>query len=175
MMRDALLIATGFLLVAIEAAVGTLTGLGELMPNAILPIVIYLGMAPDMSLARASLLSFVLGMLVDSATGNALGLLTFVHVGTLVAARAAGVRLLMRGRVSQVLIAALFAFLGAIVVIALRAIFRPASQFGAVSVRHLLVSVLAPSLATGAIAPFVFQLARRIDTLRKRDDAAAAV
>jgi hypothetical protein len=37
------------------------------------------------------------------------------------------------------------------------------------------VAVLAPSLATGAIAPFVFQLARRIDTLRRRDEAASAL
>ncbi|MET0341428.1 MAG: rod shape-determining protein MreD [Polyangiales bacterium] len=171
MMRDALLLMTGFLLVALEAAIGSLTGLGELMPNAVLPIVIYLGMAPDMSLARAATLSFVLGMMVDSAVGSAVGLLTFVHVGTLVAARAAGVRLIMRGRVSQVLIAALAALIGAVIVIALRSIFKPEDHFGMVSIRHLVVAVLAPSLATGAIAPFVFQLARRIDTLRRRDDA----
>jgi rod shape-determining protein MreD len=175
MMRDVLLIATGFLLVAVEAALGSVTRLGELMPNAVLPIVIYLGMAPDMSLARAALLSFVLGMLVDSAAGNALGLLTFVHVATLVTARAAGVRLLMRGRVSQVLIASLFALLGGIIVIALRAVFRPAQPYSVVSLRHLVVAVLAPSLATGAIAPFIFQLARRIDTLRRRDEAASVI
>lgn len=175
MMRDLMLLGTGFVLLALEAALGALTGLGELMPNALLPIVIYLGMAPDMSLARAALLSFGMGMMVDSAVGNAVGLLTFVHVGTLVAARAAGVRLLMRGRVSQVLIAALAALIGAVIVITLRSIFKPDEQFGMVSIRHLVVAVLAPSLATGALAPFIFQLARRIDTLRRRDDATSTV
>lgn len=175
MTRDLLLLVLGFLLVAVEAAVGTVTGIGELMPNALLPIVIYLGMAPDVSLARGAMLSFALGLMVDSAAGNALGLLTFVHVATLVTARAAGVRLLMRGRVSQVLIAALTALASAITVIALRGIFRPEDQFSTGSLRHAIVAVLAPSLATGAIAPFVFQLARRIDTLRRRDEAASAL
>lgn len=171
MIRDLLLLGMGFLLVALQSAVGALTGLDELMPSALLPIVIYLGMAPDMSLAHAAALSFVLGMMMDSAVGSSVGLLTFVHVATLVAARAAGVRLIMRGRVSQVLIAALAALIGSVIVVALRSIFKPEDQFGMVSIRHLIVAVLAPSLATGAIAPFVFQLARRIDTLRRRDDA----
>lgn len=175
MTRDLLLLITGFLLMAIESAVGTITAIGELMPNALLPIVIYLGMAPDVSLARGAALSFALGLMVDSAAGNALGLMTFVHVATLVTARAAGVRLFMRGRVSQVLIATLTALAAAITVIALRSIFRPEEQFASGSMRHLVVSVLAPSLATGAIAPFVFQLARRIDTLRRRDEPASAL
>jgi rod shape-determining protein MreD len=172
-MRDLSLLAAGFMLLACQAAIGATTRIGPLMPNALLPIVIYLGMAPDVSIARGAMLSFALGLLADSASGNSLGLLTFVHVATLVATRAAGVRLIMRGRVSQVLITAFVAALGALTVIALRSIFRPDEQFEAASTRHWLVSVLAPSLATGAIAPFVFRLVRRIDSLRRRDENAS--
>lgn len=173
MMRELSLLATGFVLVALESALGVVTRVGTLMPNAVLPIVLYLGMVPDMTLARAAVVSFLLGLLVDCASGNAMGLMTFVHVATLVAARAGSLRLIMRGRVSQVLITALVAALGAGMMIALRGIFRPAESFHVASTRHLLVAVIAPSLSTGALAPFVFQLVRRVDTFRRRDESAS--
>ncbi len=173
MSRDLSLLALGFALTALEAALGTVIPLGSVMPNALLPIVIYLGMAADISLARAALLSFALGLFVDSAAGNAMGLMTFIHVATLVGTRAAGVRLMMRGKLSHVLITALIAAMGATAVISLRSIFRPEEQFEATSVRHLIVAVLLPSLTTGAIAPFVFQLVRRIDTRSRRDEVAS--
>jgi len=174
-MRDLLLLGTGFLLVVLEAALGTVTRLGPLMPNALLPVVIYLGMAPDISLARAALLAFLLGMFVDSATGHALGAMTFVHVLTLVVARAGALRLVMRGRASQVFITSLAAATGSLIALTLLRLFRPDDQFESSSVRHTMIAVLVPSLATGAIAPFVFQLVRRIDSLRRRDEGASFV
>jgi rod shape-determining protein MreD len=173
MTRELMLLALGFVFIVCEAAIGTVTRLGALMPNLVLPMVLYVGMAPDVPLARGALLAFGLGVLVDSATGSALGLMTFVHVATLVAVRAGSLRLLMRGRVSQVLITALVAGLGALLIVALRSIFRPDEGFRAVSTGHLLVAVIAPSLATGAVAPFVFQLVRRIDTRSRRDESAS--
>lgn len=173
MIRDVLLLMVGFLLLVLQAALGTVLGLGLLMPNPVLPIVIYLGMAPDISLGRGAVLSFLFGWLVDSACGNAMGLYTFVHEATFLVARGAGFRLIMRGRVSQVLITALAAVVGSGTLIALRSIFRPEVQFDAISLRHLFASVLAPGLMTGAIAPFVFRLARRIDTLRRREEGTA--
>lgn len=173
MMRELSVLVVGFLLVALESAIGTVTRIGPLMPNAVLPIVIYLGMAPDIALFRAALLSFVLGLLVDSASGNAMGLMTFMHVATLIATRAGSLRLFMRGRVSQVLITAGLAAVGAVLIVLLRGLFRPDESFHVSSTRHLLVSVVAPSLSTGALAPFIFQLVRRVDTLRRRDDSAS--
>ena len=172
MIRDLVLLATGFTMLVLAAALGTVTKLGVLMPNAVLPIVIYLGMAPDVSLARGAILSFLLGWLMDSVCGNALGLYTFTHVATFLVARGAGFRLIMRGRVSQVLITALASIVGAGTLIALRSIFRPQAQFDTLSARYLLASVLAPGLSTGAMAPFVFQLVRRIDSLRRREEGA---
>jgi len=171
--RDLLLLATGALLATLEAALATVVRLGPLSPNLALPIVIYLGIAPDVSLARAALLSFALGLFADAASGHAMGLTTFLYVALLLAARGLGVRLLMRGRASQVLITAVSAIACALVVVALRRVFRRDDPVATVSLRHLFVSVLAPSLATGAVAPFVFQLVRRIDTLRRRDEAAS--
>lgn len=173
MTRELLLLLLGFSMIVLEAAVGTITRLGPLMPNLILPVVLYIGMAPDVPLARAALLVFALGLLVDSATGHAMGLMTFVHIATLIAVRAGSLRLLMRGRVSQVLITALVAGLGAVLVVALLRIFRPDESFPSGSVRHLLVAIVAPSLSTGALAPFVFQLVRRVDTRSRRDESAS--
>jgi len=173
MIRDVVLLVCAFLLVALQAAVGTVLDLGVVMPNVLLPMVIYLGMAPDISLQRGAILSFVTGLLLDSGCGNAMGLMTFVQVATFLVARAASFRLLMRGRFSQVLITALTAFIGSVTMVALRAIFRPPFSFNAVSVRHLAVALLAPALATGAVAPFVFLLVRRIDGLRRREESAA--
>jgi rod shape-determining protein MreD len=171
--RDLVLLATGFALVVLQSALGTVLGLGLLMPNPALPMVIYLGMAPDVALARGAVLSFLLGWLVDSACGNAMGLYTFVHVATFLVARGAGFRLIMRGRISQVLITALASVVGAVTLIALRSIFRPEVRFETISPQHMVAAVLAPGLSTGAIAPFVFQLARRIDTFRRREEGAA--
>ncbi|MDB4987760.1 MAG: hypothetical protein JWN04_2938 [Myxococcaceae bacterium] len=173
MIRELSLLGVGFLLVALESAIGTVTRIGPLMPNAVLPIVIYLGMAPDVTLARAATVSFLLGLLVDSASGNAMGLMTFVHVATLVASRVGSLRLIMRGRASQVLITALLAALGSLLVVGLRSLFRPDESFHVSSTRQLLIAIIAPSLSTGAIAPFIFQLVRRVDTLRRRDDSAS--
>jgi rod shape-determining protein MreD len=173
MIRDLLLLAAGFFLVVFASSLGTVLHLGLLMPNVILPIVIYLGMAPDVSLARGAMLSFALGWLLDSACGNAMGLYTFIHVATFLVARGAGFRLIMRGRISQVMITSLAAIVGAVTLIALRSIFRPPQQFEAISIRHLFAAVLAPALSTGAIAPFVFQLVRRIDAFRRREEGAA--
>lgn len=173
MIRDVVLLVFAFLLVAAQAAVGTVLDLGVLMPNVLLPVVIYLGMAPDISLTRGAILSFIMGLLLDSACGSSMGLQTFVHEATFLVARAASFRLLMRGRLSQVLITALTAFIGSVTLVALRAIFRPPFSFNAVSTRHLLVALLSPALATGAIAPFIFQLVRRIDGLRRREESAA--
>jgi rod shape-determining protein MreD len=173
MTRDLLLLALGFLFVSMTAALGTVLDIGVLMPNAILPIVIYLGMAPDVGLARGACLSFVLGLMVDSACGNAMGLMTFTHVAVFLVARAAGFRLLMRGRISQVLITSLTAIVAAFTLIALRSIFRPRFDFDAVSTHHLVVALLAPGLSTGAIAPFVFRIVRRVDVFRRREESAA--
>ena len=145
------------------------------MPNPVLPIVIYLAMAPDVSLARGAALSFALGMLFDSATGNSMGLFTFVHEASFLLARGAGFRLIMRGRLSQILITAATAGVGSITLIALRSIFRKSSQIDISSPRYMALAVIGSALSTGLLAPLIYQLARRLDLLRRRDDAGASV
>lgn len=172
MIRDAALLLTGFLLLSLQAALGSVVDVGVLMPSLTLPIVIYLGMVVDVSVARGAVLSFCLGLLFDSFSGNAMGPMTFVHEATFLVSRGVGFRLLMRGRASQVMITALAAFIGSVTVVALRSIFRTPTPFDATDYRHLVVAVLAPALSTGAFAPLVFQLTRLVDSLRKREETA---
>jgi len=175
MIRDALLLVVGFLLIMVQAALGAVVDLGVLMPNPVLPIVIYLAMAQDVSLARGAVLSFLLGFLLDSATGNSMGLFTFVHEASFLLARGAGVRLIMRGRLSQMSITAAIAAIGSITLIALRSIFRPAGQVQVSSPNHTALAVIVSALSTGAVSLLIYQLVRRIDNLRRRDDTAAVL
>jgi rod shape-determining protein MreD len=170
--RDVSLLLLAFLLLAVESALGSVTRIGPLMPNLVLPIVIYLGVTQDLPLWRVASMSALLGMLVDTASGNAVGLMTFVHVATLVATRAGSLRLLMRGRFSQVALTALVSALGALLVIALRSLFRVNPQVGSTSAKHWLIAAILPSLSTGLVAPFVFQLVRRVDARSRRDEPA---
>lgn len=171
MSRDLSLVALGFVLILLLAALGAVVDVGVMMPNPVLPIVLYLAMATDTSLARGAAVSFVLGFLLDGATGNAMGLFTFVMVASFLAARGAGFRLLVRGRVSQVLATAATCAIGTGVLLALRSIFRASAPFEATSVRHMAAAVLSPALCTGAIAPFLYQLVQRIDSARRQGEA----
>jgi rod shape-determining protein MreD len=174
MTRDGLLLLVGFLLIVVQGALGAVIDLGVLMPNPVLPIVIYLAMAHDVSLARGAMLSFALGVLLDSATGNSMGLFTFVLQASFLVARGAGFRLFMRGRLSQMAITASTAAVGSITLIALRSIFRKDSQIATASPRYIALAVIGSALTTGLLAPTIYQIVRRVDQLRRRDDAGAA-
>jgi rod shape-determining protein MreD len=175
MTRELMLLLLGFSLIVVQGALGAVVDLGVLMPNPILPLVIYLAMTPDVTLARGAALSFLLGFLFDSATGNAMGLFTFVHEASFLVARGAGVRLIVRGRASQMLFTAAASMLGSVTLIALLRIFRPANQHTMSSPTHAALSVLASGLATGLVSPLIYQLARRVDGLRRRDEGAQAL
>ena len=175
MTRDLGLFLLGFLLIVVQGALGVVVDLGVVMPNVVLPVVLYVAMAPDISLGRGAILSFALGFLVDSATGNAMGLFTFVHEASFLVGRGAGFRLIVRGRLSQMVITAGTAAVGSVTLIALRSIFRPALQIEAGNPRHTALAVIASAIATGAISPFIYQLARRVDQLRRRDEGAPSL
>jgi hypothetical protein len=73
------------------------------------------------------------------------------------------------------LITGAMAAAGSITLIALRSIFRPAVQVTYFNLRHTALAVLASALTTGLLAPLIYQLVRRADQLRRRDEGAAAL
>jgi rod shape-determining protein MreD len=174
--RNAAYVLLGFSLLVAHAAVGALVPFGAFAPNLILPIVLYLGVAPDVHIVRGAALSFVLGYLLDLFCGSPMGLSTFVMVATFMVTRGAGLNLFMRGPLFQLVLTFAFGVLTSGAVLALRAIFEPPAPFPIPTVTDTALSLAFGSAVTAALSPILFLGVRRMDALvtRKREEAAAA-
>jgi rod shape-determining protein MreD len=168
-----LIVLACFVILLFQTTLANAVNVGPLMPVVVLPMAIYLGVAPDVRLLRGSLLAFSLGLMQDSMSGNAMGFWTFVCEATFVIARAAGWRIIMRGRLAQVLATAATAVVAGATILALRRIFRTDPPFDVVTFGAHSVAIFLPALTTAAVAPWIFQLMRLLDTFRRRDDGAA--
>ncbi|HEY8427860.1 MAG TPA: rod shape-determining protein MreD [Sandaracinaceae bacterium] len=174
-MRNAAFVLLGFALLVAQAAFGALFPLNAWAPNLILPIVLYLGVTPDVHIVRGASLAFVLGYLLDSFSGSPMGLSTFVMVAMFMIARGTGVNLFMRGVLFQIVLTLCFAVLAGGAVLALRAIFEPPAPFPTGTVIETVYSLLAGAFVTSILAPLLFVGVRRLDALvtRRREEAAA--
>lgn len=189
-MKNALHLVFGLGLLVLQAALGTLLPVHPFVPNLLLPIVMYLGVDPDVQLVRGAVLTFVLGYFLDVVAGAPTGLFTFVLVATYLAARGAGLRLLLRSVPFQMGLVVVISIAANGVMLALRAIFQPPEAFplvmppagmlGAV-VRFVVgedalvgsyvttaSTLTASALATALAAPLVFAMVRRIDGIAQR-------
>lgn len=185
-LRSAALIGLGFLLLVLQSTLAVLISWHPVEPNLLLPIVIFLGVSPDVQLLRGAVISFALGYLLDLFCGNLMGLQTFIMVATFMLARGAGLRLFLRGPVFQVVLTFIVGVLSSGTVLALRAIFESAFRagmaldtagpsllaYGRTGVGAL-VSLVPPALVTAMAAPVVFLAARRVDSVatRRREEA----
>lgn len=174
-MRNAAYVLLGFSLLVLQAAIGALFPLGAFAPNLILPVVLYLGVTPDVHVVRGAALSFVLGYLLDSFCGSPMGLSTFVMVATFLGTRGAGLNLFMRGPLFQIILTFAFGVVTGGAVLALRAIFEPPAPFPIGGVTETVVSLVLGSAVTALLSPVLFFGVRRIDALvtRRREEAAA--
>lgn len=171
--RSLFVLLLGFGLLVVQSTVTAFASLHPYSPNLILPIVIYLGVAADVHVARGAFLSFGLGYLHDLFCGNLMGLQTFVMVATFLLARGAGLRLFLRAPIFQVLLTFLVGLLSGGAGLALRAIFETPAPFPAGTAGDLARSLAAPSLVTAVVAPLVFAAMQRVATVpvRRRDEA----
>jgi rod shape-determining protein MreD len=172
--RNLAFILLGFAILVLQSAVSTRVSLDVWSPNLLLPIVLYLGVSHDVHIVRGASLSFVLGYLLDSFSGSPMGLSTFVMVATFLVARGAGVNLLMRGRIFQIVLTFAFGVLAGGAVLALRAIFEPPAPFPIPGVSGTILSVGGGAAVTSILAPAMFLFVRRLDALvtRRREEAA---
>lgn len=160
------LIAFGFGLLVVQSAVAMLVPMDIVTPNLVLPIVVYLGVSPEVHIVRGALVGFALGYLLDSNCGSPMGLHTFVMTASFMVARGAGLRLFPQGTGFQVLLTFLMTVAFGATVIALRAIFeQPTPAIGETAARQTVISLLGPALTTAAASPFVFAVTRRIEAL----------
>jgi rod shape-determining protein MreD len=168
-----LLIAFGFLLLVLQAALATLVPMHSVAPNLILPIAIYLGVAAEVPTVRGALVCFVLGYLLDSFCGNPMGLQTFVTTASFVVARGAGMRLFPQGLAFQILFTFMMAIAFGTTVLALRAIFeQPQLPVFGEGMAATSEAVLMPAAVTALLSPLVFAGTRRVLSLgaQKREE-----
>ncbi len=175
-MKNVALIAFGFGLLVLQAAMGTLVSIHPFAPNLLLPVAIYLGVSPDVNIARGAAIAFVLGYLLDSFCGSPIGLWTFVLVATFMVARGAGLRLFLRGPLFQIVLTFLVGVLAAGTILALRAIFEKPAPFPHDELHQIVASLLIPALVTALASPLVFAGVRRVEqwTTRRGDEGALA-
>ena len=196
-MKNIAHLAFGLALLVAQAALATFVPLHPFVPCLLLPIVIYLGVDPDVALLRGAALAFVLGYFADEIGAVPTGLTTFVLVATFLATRGAGIRVVLRGAPFQIGLVFVVAIVANGTMLALRSIFQPPAAFPLVmppagllgwfvrafagegsrvgSAVTIATTMIAAALATGLAAPSIFAVVRRIERIaqRKRRSAAA--
>lgn len=173
-LRSVAVLLLGLGLLVLESTVARLVPLHPFTPHLILPIVLFLGVSPDVHLVRGAVIAFLLGYLLDVSTGNRMGLQTFVCVATFTLARGAGLRLFLRSPGFQIALTFVIALLAGGTTLALRAIFSPPAPFPSGSAIDTSVVLTASVLATGLMAPLVFALVERIESCFGRQQEADA-
>ena len=189
-MKNVVHLLFGLALLVAQAAIATFVPLHPFAPCLLLPIVIYLGVDPDVELLRGVALSFVLGYFGDEIAGVPTGLTTFALVATFLATRGAGIRLMLRGAPFQISLVFVVSIVTSGTMLALRAIFQPPEAFPLVmppagllgAIVRLFVgegsrignpialatTMIASALATGLASPLVFAAVRRIERISQR-------
>ena len=177
-MPSIVLVLFGFALLVAQTALSTLIPMYGFAPNLMLPIAIYLGVSAEVHLVRGALISFLLGYLLDSFCGNAMGLQTFVLTASFLVARGAGLRLFPQGSLFQILLTFIMAVAFGATVLALRAIFEQPSNsvMGEAGGSNLLHSAAQTALESGTtllrsaavtalLGPLIFAGTRRIEAI----------
>jgi rod shape-determining protein MreD len=158
--RNALFLSTGLLLLVIQGNLHRVLGhipLAGIMPNLILPLIVFMGVH-EYSVVRGATLAFALGYALDMFAGAPVGLFTFITVAIFVLSRAAGVRLAAQTVLTQLALAFGFALFESVTVLMLVAIFGRDPH----SPRALVSLVLPHAAATAVFSPLVFRIAERL-------------
>ena len=170
--RSVLLVLLGLALLITQSVLASVVPLHPFIPSLILPVLIYLGVSPEVHLVRGAILAFLLGYLYDLFSGNLMSLQTFVAVSTFMLARGAGLRLFLRSPSFQVLLTFIVAALAGGATLALRTIFADNTPFPYGGVRETATLLVAPAIATALAAPLVFPAVQRIEAAApKRQEA----
>lgn len=162
-MRNVTLIGFCLLLLVVQSSLVQALIRPPMEPQLMLPVVIYMGVSQHMRIVRGATLSFVAGYLLDLFCGSPLGLQTFVLVASFLIARAARVRILLRGPLFQMGITFVFGLMAGAVVLAIRTIFEKAAFVPMPSAWSLSVQLLGSAAATALVAPFLFLIVRRME------------
>lgn len=163
--RSALLVLTAFGLLLVQSVFARALAPYPFAPYVELPIVFALGTATGVRVVRGAATAFALGYLYDLFTGNPLGIYTFSFVVGYLGARLVGYLMSFRGVVFEMgLTFGLTLVVGGVV-----EVIRSTGPAGMTwSAGAMVAALLASSLATALIAPFMFALVRRLDPATAR-------
>lgn len=163
-MRNLAFIGLGIALAITESILDRLLPFEYLAPDLVLPLILYIGLL-GYNAARGAAIAFVIGYFLDTLQpGTPICLNMFVLVCLFLVSRMLAARLLLAGTVFHVSLAILGSVASSLIIIALRAIFE--RHVG--GLQPLAVVVATRAATTAVMAPFVFSLARKIDTKRSK-------
>ena len=165
LIRSVAMIALGFALLIVQSTLGAVVPLHPFVPNFVLPLVIFLGVSPDVPIARGAGMAFALGYLIDVFSGNRMGPGTFLMVLTFMVLRGAGFRLFLRGPHFQIPLTFVVGMFAGGAALTIRAVFETRPP---VLVGHAWGSILmlaASSLVTAVAAPLLFFAAQRVESI----------
>lgn len=162
-MRTAAYVLIAFVLMIAESTVSTLFPIARVMPNLLLPMVLWVGVSPELSMGRAAILAFLFGYLLDAFSGNPMGLQTFLAVSAFLLARLGGLRLALRGRPFQMSFTAAVAMTFGLALLALKAIFEKRVAGPELGIGYVAGDWFLTALSTGFCAPIVYGMLRVVD------------
>lgn len=169
-MRYGAFFVAGFVLMIIQANLYRViqwVHVPGLVPSLVLPFVVFMGVR-EYPLAKGAATAFALGYGTDLIGMSPVGLYTFCYVGLYVLARTAGVRLAAQTIWMQLALGLGFAALESVTILVLLAIFGRDPYVP----RALYPMAIPHVLATAALSPLLFRLARFIHTQTARGEAA---
>ena len=148
------------LLLVVQSTLSLVLGVQPWMPDLVIPVLVLLGLTRTLPLVQGSVASFCVGFLVDSFSGNSLGVHAFVMVLVFLLARVIGSRLSFRGLPVQLLFTFLLALCSSALLWLVRGVFGPVGFPADLSV--FASSMFVNALMTALFAPLVFLAARPI-------------
>lgn len=159
-MRNAAFFLAGFGLLLVQANLFRLLdwiGHPSFIPSLVLPLILFMGVH-EYSLVRGAATAFGLGYATDLLGIAPIGLYSLTYVAIFLLARIAGVRLAAQTRTMQIVLALAFALVHSVMILVLIAIFGRDAYVP----RALYPLAIPHVLATGAVAPLVFEVSQRL-------------
>ncbi len=159
----------GFALLVTQSTLYHVIPWGPATPALLLPLLLAMGLS-GVPPAWGSPIAFVVGYMADAISGNPMGLLTIVSVGTFLFGALASGRLFVEGIPFQILLTFVASIGSSVTILGLRWVFEQGWRGSEIAWLDLTLG----ALATAASAPIVFFLAARLVPRRSVEERVPA-
>ncbi len=156
-MKDAVVIVTGYLLVAMQGVMHQWIPFSAFVPDLVIPFILYLGII-DFGAARGAALAFVLGYFFDANSASPVGVHLFVIPATYLLYRFIHHKLLLSGTVFVIAMTFAATLTASLLIVGMRTLFERSIM----SWNAVLVTIPLHSVATAVFSPVVFWIGTRL-------------